>query len=103
MPDQLGTLWCNLMHGSAMWPIHEQYACRTCGRRYPVPWTEARRKATLGVLLAILFVPIARAGETPIVDATAGASLAFARYTASTSEVSPWSSEVIEIEAALPK
>jgi hypothetical protein len=38
MPEKLATLWCNVMHDSAMWPIHEQYECRTCGRHYPVPW-----------------------------------------------------------------
>jgi hypothetical protein len=111
MPDKLGTLWCNLMHDSAMWPIHDRYECRTCGRSYPVPWTEARRTATrstsalatLGVTLAVLLAPVARAGESPLVNATAGASLAFARYTANTTEASPWSSEVVDIEAALPK
>jgi len=30
-----GTLWCNVMHASPMWPIHGHYECRTCGRRYP--------------------------------------------------------------------
>src|SRR5436309_6738517 len=97
MPDKLGTLWCNLMHDSAMWPIHERYECRTCGRLYPVPWTEARRTparptsaiVTAGVLLAVLLAPIVRAGETPLVNATAGASLAFARFTANTAEASP--------------
>jgi hypothetical protein len=33
-----GTFWCDLMHDSPMWPIHGQYECRTCGRRYLVPW-----------------------------------------------------------------
>jgi len=36
-------LWCSLMHDSPMWPIHEQYQCRSCGRHYPVPWALARR------------------------------------------------------------
>jgi hypothetical protein len=35
---KLGTLWCALMHDSPMWPIHGQYQCRICGRRYAVPW-----------------------------------------------------------------
>lgn len=34
----LGTLLCALMHDSPMWPMHGEYQCRTCGRRYPVPW-----------------------------------------------------------------
>ena len=36
-------LWCNLMHDSPMWPIHEEYQCRSCGRHYPVPWASGRR------------------------------------------------------------
>jgi hypothetical protein len=36
--EKLGALWCEVMHESAMWPIHGEYQCRTCGRRYPVPW-----------------------------------------------------------------
>jgi hypothetical protein len=39
-PWNFGTLWCEIMHDSAMWPIHGQYECRTCGRYYPVPWAE---------------------------------------------------------------
>src|SRR4051794_21187071 len=38
---KLGTLWCNLMHDSPMWPIHDHYECRDCGRQYPVPWSDA--------------------------------------------------------------
>jgi hypothetical protein len=33
-----GTIWCDLMHDSPMWPIHGEYECRTCGRHYRVPW-----------------------------------------------------------------
>jgi hypothetical protein len=33
-----GTSWCGLMHDSTMWPIHGQYQCGACGRRYSVPW-----------------------------------------------------------------
>jgi hypothetical protein len=36
--SKLGAMWCGFMHGSPMWPIHGQYQCRTCGRRYPVQW-----------------------------------------------------------------
>jgi len=31
----IGTVWCSLTHESLMWPVHGQYQCRTCGRRYP--------------------------------------------------------------------
>ena len=33
--QNVGTLWCSVMHESPMWPIHDHYECRTCGRRYP--------------------------------------------------------------------
>ena len=36
--EKLGTAWCVLMHDSPMWPIHRNYQCRSCGRRYPIPW-----------------------------------------------------------------
>jgi hypothetical protein len=35
---KFGTLWCDFMHDAPMWPIHGEYECRICGRRYPVPW-----------------------------------------------------------------
>jgi hypothetical protein len=38
LAPMIGTLLCALMHDSPMWPIHGEYQCRTCGRRYPVPW-----------------------------------------------------------------
>jgi hypothetical protein len=30
--------WCHVMHPAPRWPIHGQYECPTCLRRYPVPW-----------------------------------------------------------------
>src|SRR5438445_6304958 len=39
---KFGTLWCDFMHDSPMWPIHGEYECRVCGRRYPVPWAGDR-------------------------------------------------------------
>src|SRR6266851_9246565 len=39
---KFGTLWCDLMHDAPMWPIHGEYECRTCGRRYPVRWAGER-------------------------------------------------------------
>ena len=41
---KIGALWCSLMHDAPMWPIHDHYECRDCGRRYPVPWA-ARQAA----------------------------------------------------------
>jgi hypothetical protein len=38
---KLRAWWCVLMHESAMWPIHGDYRCRTCGLRHPIPWAGA--------------------------------------------------------------
>jgi len=35
---RLKEFWCELMHASVMWPIDGHYECRTCGRRFEVPW-----------------------------------------------------------------
>jgi len=37
---RLGGIWCRLAHDSPMWPIHGQYECCLCGRRYSVPWAQ---------------------------------------------------------------
>lgn len=116
-------IWCGLMHDSPMWPIHGQYRCRTCGRRYLVPWSaavpsapEARqltlpslRTAAMPLILlaAMLATPLLRAaGRTPAgapaVDSVSGAALAFARYTADSQHTAPWSLETVEIDASLP-
>src|ERR1700726_3514311 len=39
---KFGTLWCDFMHDAPMWPIHGEYECRVCGRRYSVPWAGDR-------------------------------------------------------------
>ena len=46
--EKLGEAWCGLMHDAAMWPMHGQYTCRTCGRHYPVPWNMERQFAAVG-------------------------------------------------------
>jgi hypothetical protein len=33
--SSIGTLWCKLHHESLMWPVHGEYECAECGRRYP--------------------------------------------------------------------
>ena len=38
--EKFGVVWCDLMHDSPAWPIHGAYRCRTCNRRYAVPWNE---------------------------------------------------------------
>lgn len=126
---KLGTIWCDLMHDSPMWPIHGQYQCRTCGRRYAIPWSQENllpaparlipaeparilqtrvpsfRSALLPlvIILAMLLVSTVRAADAPMVESTAGAGMAFARYTAGLEQASPWSLETIEIDASLPK
>jgi len=52
--ETLAKLWCSMMHDSPMWPIHERYECRVCGREYPVEWSEMAaeerpRRGELGV------------------------------------------------------
>jgi hypothetical protein len=132
-----GRSWCGLMHSSPMWPIHGQYQCGECGRRYSVPWAldtsgplqgeqtgveparilpadipsyvarphGLRAEAVLPrlILLAILLAPHVHAAEATIVDSSSEAAIAFARYTVGLQQVSPWSLETVEIEAALPK
>ena len=40
---KISELWCTFMHDAPMWPIHGHYQCRSCGRLYNVPWTEAKQ------------------------------------------------------------
>jgi uncharacterized protein YbaR (Trm112 family) len=36
LQSKVGVVWCRFTHESLMWPVHGHYACRTCGRVYPV-------------------------------------------------------------------
>lgn len=126
---RFGTLWCEFMHDSPMWPIRGEYECRTCGRRYPVPWAgdkflpasgkliaadpaRLRRagipsvlSASLLLIIAALFLlasPVQAANE-PVVDSTGGAAVAFARYIVGLERESPWGLETVEVDASLPK
>ncbi|MBZ5619751.1 MAG: hypothetical protein LAQ69_13655 [Acidobacteriia bacterium] len=113
---KLGGRWCVLMHNSPMWPIHGEYQCRTCGRRYPVPWAQANSTLThrpvpslriaglaLVIALALLSARVVRAAGAPIMESDNAAGVAFAHYIACLDEVRPWSLETIEIDASLPK
>jgi hypothetical protein len=113
------------MHDAPMWPIHGHYQCRVCGRQYPVPWSgtiglPARRSAEgagvaaylrpaqsigrmLWIALAILLASSLRAADAPAAQSSDLASLAFARYTTSVEQTSPWNLETVEIDAALPQ
>lgn len=117
---KFGELWCVLMHDSPMWPIHNHYQCRRCGRQYPVPWAEARAAVPSGnwrarvpsprsalllvVILATMgWAPNLGAEQPPVPGAEAGPALAFARYLAGGQSAGPWRLETIEINASLPK
>jgi len=39
--QKLGRIWCSLMHSSTTWPIHGEYCCQRCGRRFSVPWADS--------------------------------------------------------------
>src|ERR1700692_3273889 len=94
--SKLGALWCGFMHNSPMWPIHGQYECRTCGRRYPVQWVrDGLRSALLPVILmlAILLPSRGYAADGAMVDSTDRAAMAFARYTAGLAQGGPWNLE----------
>ena len=126
---RFGTLWCDFMHDSPMWPIRGEYECRTCGRRYPVPWAGDRflpasgkliaaeparlrragipslRSASLLLIIALLFLLAspAQAANEPVLDSTGGAAAAFARYIVGLEHESLWGLETVEIDASLPK
>jgi hypothetical protein len=39
--ERLSAWWCRAQHESLRWPLHGEYECATCYRRYPVPWAES--------------------------------------------------------------
>jgi hypothetical protein len=113
----LGAIWCGLMHDSVMWPIHGKYQCRTCGRRYPAleddshaePHRSPTRRPLFGsAVLFLLAVLAAAALARPLhADARNGstdvdAAIVFGRYVTGTS-TARWSTESLDIDAALPK
>jgi hypothetical protein len=116
MSRNIGDLWCAFMHDAVTWPIHGEYRCRSCGRRYAVPWSESRATArapeqfrlsipTLltSLLIAAAFLsPRIRAEEPAIVRTTDGAAGAFARYTSLDKDTRPWPTETIDIQVSLP-
>jgi hypothetical protein len=126
---KFGTFWCDSMHDAPMWPIHGEYECRICGRRYPVPWAgdtllpapakliaaePARirragvpsfRSASLLLIITLIFLlasPV-QAADEPIVDSNGRAAMAFARYIVGLEQETAWSLETVEIDASLPK
>jgi hypothetical protein len=113
----LGTIWCSLMHDSVMWPIHGQYQCRTCGRRYSAlpedphaethgsPIERSLFRPALPLLVAVVVASLAhplQAADARKDVASAEASVVLERYVAS-SGPGRWAVEALEIDAALPK
>ena len=49
--SRLGALWCSVMHGAPMWPMHGTYQCRECGRCYPVPWAGERVRQPVPLMM----------------------------------------------------
>jgi hypothetical protein len=124
--QKLGTAWCNLMHDSAMWPIHGEYECWVCGRRYPVAWANGclaipldtvapaqlaipsrprLRQALLPlvVFLAICLPSVLQGADERLAGDLPGASLAFARYITGLGRANTWATEDVEIDAWLPR
>ncbi len=116
--ELLGEMWCRLAHESVMWPIHGEYECRACGRRYAVPWNAAaavpetapvatRRSPgrfawlIVAVVAAIAAWP-AKAAEG---NAAGAANAVFERYLAlqAAGAEQPWNLETIDVEAWLPR
>jgi hypothetical protein len=61
------------------------------------------RERALALMLAILPASTLTAADAPMMEPTAPASAAFARYIAGLEQSSPWTLETIEIDASLPK
>jgi hypothetical protein len=110
---QVGTLWCNVMHDSAMWPVHGEYQCRTCGRHYPafreapvVSWAKpVALKPGVLVLLAVAIAAASRPAHAvePVQDhGRAAAEAALYRYLR-TSGTPAWDVESVDVHASLPR
>ena len=121
LAESLGEVWCRLTHDSVMWPIHGEYECRSCGRRYGVPWDGAAavmvaqaapstgrrswgRFASLVVAAAaaIMAWPAKAATES---NAIGAANAVFEHYLAlnAAGGEQPWTLETIDVEAWLPR
>jgi hypothetical protein len=110
--SDLGTLWCSLMHDSPMWPVHGEYQCRMCGRRYPAfaeapaaGWTKTgglRAAASLFVAFTIVGAATpARAADAVKERGKVEAEAALERY--ARGGTPSWTVEAIEIHASLPR
>ena len=39
--QRLGEWWCRARHQAVRWPMHGEYQCAICYRRYAVAWAES--------------------------------------------------------------
>jgi hypothetical protein len=113
LQGRMGAAWCRMSHGSVMWPLHGEYRCRTCGRRYPA-FSETPRayqinraalKSAVSLLLVAAVITLARpAGAANMVpgQTTAEAEAVLERYFGFAG-FEAWPVESVEIHAALPK
>ncbi len=110
--SRMGAAWCRMSHGSVMWPVHGEYQCRTCGRRYPAfsetPRSYQINRAALKSAVSLLLVAAALTLVTPASAAnvvtgqtTAEADAVLERYFAFAG-MEAWPVESVEIHAALP-
>lgn len=58
MWNRISEVWCQTVHGNAMWPIHGKYVCPQCLREYRVAW-EGPVRATEYADPSLRNVPIA--------------------------------------------
>ena len=61
-----GRIWCKLMHGDPMWPIHGYYLCRECLRQYPVQWESPVEPASIPVQMGARPESVGYGGATPV-------------------------------------
>lgn len=113
LQSNMGRLWCAVMHESVMWPVHGEYQCRACGRRYPAfidaPPARSRKAGALKAAMPLMLAAAAIAFATPVHAGNAlkghpplQAAAALERYAATEAPVL-WAMESVEIHAALPK
>lgn len=111
--SRMGAAWCRMSHASVMWPLHGEYQCRTCGRRYPA-FSEAPRtvqvngaalKSAVSLLLVAAAVTLARPARAANVatrQTAAEAQAVIERYF-EIAGMEAWPVESVEIHAALPR
>ena len=105
LQGDIGIAWCRMMHQSVMWPVHGQYECRTCGRRYPAfaeaPIGYRMKRTAIKVAVPLLLMTAVASLSPQIKAANLEAEAALERYIGSCG-TNAWTLESVEIHAALP-